>query len=64
MGYPLDRDPELVCEDVLDEYVSREAAESEYGVVLSGSLEEYELVVEVAATARLRSERRLAAERS
>ena len=63
-GDPLDRDPQLVCDDVLDEYVSRQAAEREYGVVLSGSLEDYELVVEVDATARLRSGRRLAAERS
>lgn len=33
-GHPFDRDPELVREDVIDGYVSREAAEEEYGVVI------------------------------
>lgn len=34
-GDPYDRDPEKVREDVLDEYVSREAAREEYGVVIT-----------------------------
>ncbi|MGH3134777.1 MAG: hydantoinase B/oxoprolinase family protein [Gaiellaceae bacterium] len=33
-GNPLERDPERVRADVIDGYVSREAAEREYGVVL------------------------------
>ncbi len=32
-GNPLERDPELVKEDVIDEYISVEAAESNYGVI-------------------------------
>jgi len=38
-GDPLDRDPQAVLDDVLDEYVSVGAATREYGVVLRGSLE-------------------------
>jgi N-methylhydantoinase B len=34
VGYPLERDPELVLEDVRDELVSLEAARSQYGVVI------------------------------
>ncbi len=48
------RDPEAVKEDVLDEYVSLHAAREKYGVVLTGSLEEYDLKVDVAATTALR----------
>jgi N-methylhydantoinase B len=59
-GRPLERDPEAVKEDVLDEYVSLEAARDKYGVVLTGSLEEYDLAVDTEATARLREQ--LAAE--
>ncbi|MBI2881367.1 MAG: hydantoinase B/oxoprolinase family protein [Candidatus Tectomicrobia bacterium] len=33
-GDPCDRDPQAVLEDVLDEYVSLEAAERDYGVVI------------------------------
>jgi N-methylhydantoinase B len=32
-GDPLERDPERVLEDVLDEYVSAEAAREQYGVI-------------------------------
>lgn len=35
-GDPLDRDPQLVAADVLDGYVSAEAARDIYGVVLAG----------------------------
>ena len=35
-GDPLERDPEMVRRDVRDEYVSLEAAASEYGVVIEG----------------------------
>lgn len=48
------RDAQAVKEDVLDEYVSLEAAREQYGVVLTGSLEEYDLAVDVAATQALR----------
>ncbi len=55
-GPALLRDPEAVKEDVLDEYVSLGAARAKYGVVLTGSLEDYDLAVDVAATAALRRE--------
>ncbi len=53
-GSALLRDPEAVKEDVLDEYVSLEGAREKYGVVLSGSLEDYDLSVDMAATESLR----------
>jgi N-methylhydantoinase B len=53
-GSPLQRDPEAVKEDVLDEYVSLAAARSQYGVVLTGTLENYDLAVDVPATQALR----------
>ncbi len=59
---PLERDPEAVREDVLDEIVSIERARSRYGVVLRGTLEAFDLVVDAEATAAQRAE--LAAERS
>jgi len=55
------RDPEAVREDVLDEYVSVEAARERYGVVLTGSVEDFDLAVDVGATRALREG--LAAER-
>jgi N-methylhydantoinase B len=55
-GSPLLRDPEAVKEDVLDEYVSVEAARARYGVVLTGSLDDYTLAVDHAATSALRAE--------
>ena len=57
---PLQRTPEAVREDVLDEYVSLAAARSHYGVVLTGSLEDYDLQVDEAATTALRSQQRAA----
>jgi len=57
-GDPLDRDPERVRDDVLDEYVSPAAAERDYGVVLRGSLEALDLAVDEQATRRLRAQRR------
>jgi N-methylhydantoinase B len=57
-GDPLDRPAAAVLDDVLDEYVSVEGAERDYGVVLSGSLEELTLVVDDAATERRRSDMR------
>jgi N-methylhydantoinase B/oxoprolinase/acetone carboxylase alpha subunit len=48
-GDPLDRDPVSVARDVRNELVSREAAEREYGVVLTDALE-----VDTAATQQAR----------
>jgi N-methylhydantoinase B len=53
-GDPLERDPEKVRDDVLDEYVSVEAARRDYGVVLTGSAEDYSLEVDREATGALR----------
>lgn len=53
-GKPLLRDPEAVKEDVLDEYVSLQAARDKYGVVLKGTLENYDLTVDEEATNALR----------
>ncbi len=55
-GPAIERDPQRVCDDVLDELVSVEAARDRYGVVLTGSLDEYDLAVDEAATAQLRKE--------
>jgi N-methylhydantoinase B len=57
-GDPLDRDPQAVLDDVLDEYVSVEAAGTDYGVVLTGSLEDLTLAVDRTATEELRARRR------
>ena len=54
-GDPLDRDPAKVFADVLDEYVSPESARNDYGVVLTGSLQELDLAVDPEATVRLRA---------
>ncbi|MFF9073548.1 hydantoinase B/oxoprolinase family protein [Streptomyces sp. NPDC014872] len=56
-GDPLERDPRLVVEDVIDGYVSLERAAKDYGVVIRPvrpELDEYELDEE--ATAALRTE--------
>jgi N-methylhydantoinase B len=49
-GDPFTRDPERVRADVIDGYVSRAAAEKEYGVVLTDTFE-----IDLDATKRLRS---------
>ena len=59
-GHPYERDPQAVLEDVLDEYVSVDAARREYGVVLTGSLEELTLEIDPNATEKLRSQMRTA----
>ncbi len=51
-GSPLDRDPSLVCRDVLDEVVSENRAEAVYGVVLRGR------AADITATEQRRSELR------
>jgi N-methylhydantoinase B len=57
-GDPLDRPAAAVLDDVLDEYVSVEGAERDYGVVLNGSLDDLTLEVDQAATDACRSARR------
>jgi N-methylhydantoinase B len=54
---PLLRDPEAVREDVLDEYVSIAAARERYGVVLNGSLDDWDIAIDVDKTAQLRRAR-------
>jgi N-methylhydantoinase B len=51
-GDPLERDPQRVLEDVLDDYVSVEAARGEYGVVIAGT--GADPWVDADATSRLR----------
>lgn len=57
-GDPLERDPAAVLDDVLDEYVSVDGAERDYGVVLTGSLADLTLAVDEDATVALRARRR------
>lgn len=57
-GDPLERDPRLVLEDVLDEYVSLESAGKDYGVVIDPR----GMVVDPEATRELRSKMRTRAE--
>ncbi len=57
-GDPLEREPQAVLDDVLDEYVSVDGASREYGVVLTGSLENLTLAVDEDATTALRASRR------
>src|SRR5262245_28332244 len=59
-GDPLDRPPEKVLDDVLDEYVSVAAAERDYGVVLTGSLADLTLAIDTAATEARRAAMRAA----
>jgi N-methylhydantoinase B len=53
-GEPLERDPDLVLGDVLDGYVSIEGSRADYGVVIVPD----ELVIDGAATERLRKQKR------
>ncbi|HSJ98178.1 MAG TPA: hydantoinase B/oxoprolinase family protein, partial [Myxococcota bacterium] len=57
-GDPLDRDPAQVRDDVLDELVSPEAARRDYGVALTGAVEDATLAVDANTTERLRGELR------
>ncbi|MGA2473598.1 MAG: hydantoinase B/oxoprolinase family protein, partial [Acidimicrobiales bacterium] len=57
-GDPLDREPSAVLDDVWDEYVSVEGAFKDYGVVITGSLEEMTLAVDLDATKLEREARR------
>ena len=55
-GSPLERDPERVLKDVLDHWETIERADSIYGVVFDGKLEDASLSVNAAATAARRAE--------
>jgi N-methylhydantoinase B len=59
-GRALLRDPEAVKDDVLDEKVSIAAAREIYGVAFTGTLEDYDLAVDTAATDALRQKMTLA----
>ncbi len=63
-GDPLERDPQAVLDDVLDEYVSIAAAKRDYGVVLTGTLENLDLAIDTKATAKRRAEIRNQREQS
>ena len=56
-GDPLERDPALVVRDVVWRKVSPAAAQSDYGVVLTGSLDADDLSYDGDATASLRASR-------
>lgn len=59
-GDPLERDPELVCHRVREEWITKEFAAKTYGVVVDDSHEHF--VPDVAATKKLRA--KLRAERA
>jgi N-methylhydantoinase B len=61
-GDPLERDPQAVLDDVIDEYVSVTGASRDYGVVLDGSLEDLTLEIDHVGTHALRE--RMRAERA
>ena len=54
-GDPLTREPERVLEDVVEGYVTRDHAETVYGVKLTGRAEEGTLAVDVSGTAERRA---------
>ena len=56
-GNPLERDPALVVRDVVWRKVSPEAALADYGVVLTGSLDDDSLAYDERATADERGAR-------
>jgi len=51
----LERDPDLVLQDVLEKYVSIEKAREIYGVVFTGKVEEETLAIDLGGTARRRN---------
>jgi N-methylhydantoinase B len=53
-GDPLEREPELVLRDVVEDKVSAAAARMRYGVVLANSADSYS--IDAAATAKLRAQ--------
>ncbi len=55
-GSALARDPAAVLDDVLDEIISIERARDRYGVVLTGSLEQWDVRIDHDATRDLRNQ--------
>ena len=60
-GDPLERDPDRVLRDVVEEKVTREHAEHEYGVVLAESGDGGGWVLDLGATEHLRGQMRAVA---
>ncbi len=60
-GDPLTRDPAKVLKDVRERWVTRDAAENVYGVVLTGDTESETLALDRSATERRRTELKSAA---
>ena len=57
-GSPLDRDPEKVLDDVLDDFISAEHARDVYGVVLRAADNGYAWALDPAATEKRRASMR------
>ncbi|MCU1458594.1 MAG: Hydantoinase B/oxoprolinase [Actinomycetia bacterium] len=57
-GDALLRDPDAVLEDVWDEYISVQGAADDYGVVITGSLEDMTLGIDLEGTLELREKMR------
>ena len=56
-GDPLERDPAMVLDDVLDGFITAEHARDDYGVVLDRVDDGYGFALNAAATRALRAER-------
>ena len=54
-GDPLERDPTLVREDLLEGYISAGAASDVYGVVFTGAVDDHSLAVDEGATSERRA---------
>ena len=57
-GDPLERPPEQVLEDVLDDFITPENARDAYGVVLKAADNGYPFALDAAATDKLRASMR------
>ena len=55
-GNPLERDPEAVRSDVMEGWVSREAAERDYGVIFDGEVDDESLAVNAEQTRKRREQ--------
>lgn len=55
-GDPLERDPKMVLDDVLDEIINRDDARTDYGVVLAEVDDGYGWTIDPSATEKLRKE--------
>ena len=58
-GDPLEREAELVCQDVVEGRVSRQAAQEAYGVVVQPGRDADDWQIDLAATMALRDKMRL-----